>query len=312
MAAIDQEILAANTPPAAPEPPPAAPAPQPPAPPPPPPPQPQPQSENWQAKYLTLQGMFNAEVPKLQGQLRETLAEIERLKATAPEPAREPTTTTPASPKDIETFGADLAEFVQRIANDVARSYLSNISGHIAELRGEIVSLRGETGTTVAKQQKTEQELCLQRLGQLVPDYQQIDVQPGFHAWLAEEEGFTGIQRQALLNQALQNSDANRLAQIFNAYKAVSGQQAPMQQTPQPQPPAPNPARAELERQVSPGRSPQSSPTPPTEPQQLSFTHAQVKRFYDDVSRGHYRGRESEQANIEAQINAAAAKGMIR
>ena len=325
VAQIEQEILTAakpsEQPPAepTPTPEPAPPAPKPPSPAPAPVQQaPTPPTEDWRAKYLTLQGMFNAEVPRLQGQLKEVLAEIERLKSVKPEPQPQPEpqpAASTASPKDIENFGADLADFVQRTAHEIARSYLSSMSSHLAEIRGEIVALRGETGNAVAKQQKTEQELCLQRLGQLVPDYQTIDVMPEFLDWLAGEEGMTGIKRQAILGNALQNFDSNRLAQIFNTFKATIGMtQAPA--TPIPPAPAPastpSPAQAELARQVSPGRS-AASPTVATPAgQQRTFTQTELKQFYDDIARGKYRGRETEQANIEVQINAAAAKGLVR
>ena len=113
-----------------------APAPQPPTP-------AQPPSVDYEHKFKTLQGIFNAEVPKLQQQnkelsarLQDALERMEKLaqQSKAPETQQQPT----LDPKDVENFGQDLVDMVQRQTQAVLGRVAGKIDAVVADFEKRI------------------------------------------------------------------------------------------------------------------------------------------------------------------------------
>jgi len=275
------EAPAVEPPAVAPEPAPAAQAPE-----------PAPKAEDWQHKYKTLQGIHNRHVSDLKDQvsqlstrLNEVLQRTEQAK-----PADKPAAPQ-FDPKDVETFGSDLVEMVRRVAET---SFGGAAQAFEARLQRIEQHIQG-TSATVAK---TAEQVFLDQLERIVPDYKEINVDDGFLAWLAEEDPVYGVPRQNALTAAAQSGDAGRTAAIFNAFKAL---RAPA--------PAPTPKpSAQLEKQVAPRAA--SSGQPAADPRR-TYTVAEVESFYRDVAQGRFRGRDEEVARIEAVFNNALSEGRI-
>ena len=66
---------------------------------------------------------------------------------------------------------------------------------------------------------------------------------------------------------------------------------------------------SELERQVSPGRKRSSGTLPSAEAK--TYTHQDIAKFFDEVRRGLYHGKEEERNGIESDIFAAQREGRI-
>jgi hypothetical protein len=62
-----------------------------------------------------------------------------------------------------------------------------------------------------------------QRVAALVPEYQQIDSDPRWHDWLRNSDSLSGRPRQALLDDAIANRDAHRVAQFFKQFLREAG-----------------------------------------------------------------------------------------
>lgn len=280
---VEQPYFEAVEPPPEPDPPPAPP---PPAPPPPP---PQPSDENWEHKYKTLQGVFNAKVPKLQDQLQQALDRIAQLEKAKPaEPPKKPE----ADPEDVVAFGADMVEMVTRVAE--------KMFGHVArQLDERITQLETTLNTTGNVVKHTAEQSFWAVFEQMVPDWREVNANEGFLAWLAEVDPISGVQRQELLDRALNGHDAQRLAAMFNVWKKLQA----------PPPPAP-PTKPSMQEQVAPKAG--GSPPPPSAPPVQIITSRQIERFYNEMAQGKFRGREKEAAVIEAQINQALAEGRVR
>lgn len=270
----------------------------------PPPPAPTPPVEDtWEKRYKTLQGLFNAEVPKLQkanqtlnDQLQAAIARMDKLSqapAPAPAPQAEPPRT--LDPKDIEDFGKDLVEMVQRQIGSVTSDLVRKVDAIVADVDKRLSQLEQESTTTSQTVATTAEELFFGRLSDLVPDWEALNGDADFHAWLLEEDPVYGVPRQAALTGAQRKLDAPRAAKVFNAYKALI-----------PQEPRVDP----LDKQVSPRTTGASNPPVPQEKPVIS--QQAVEAFYRDVAQGKYRGREKQQQANEAAINAALAEGRIR
>lgn len=264
-----------------------------PAPPAPPAPPPE-HTVNWEQKFKTIQGMYNAEIPRLQAQNRTyesdltSLKEQVRVLTTAAQQATKPKDTQAVDPKDIEAFGADLIDMVRRQAAASHASLRDEFAQRISALEE---SVNGVSQKAAASQESQ----FYATLRSMVPDWQQINVDERWLAWLSEEDPTFGLPRQAALDRAHHTGDAGRVAALFTQFKNS----------------LPKPRQESLDNQVAPTGSGNPAPTPPVEAPRQRISQKFVQSFYRDVAQNKYHGREAEAARIENEINLAAAEGRI-
>jgi len=263
-------------------------------------PKPQVSEDVWERKYLTLKGMYDAEVPRLHQQVREMNAQItqiiaERAAAQAVQTQTEPQKSTLITEQDKEAFGPDLLDLIDR----ATEAKVSELRTRESQLKSKIADLEGKLGNVTERQGVSDKDRFLSSLAQQVPDWESVNVDPGFLSWLAEVDSVYGIPRQYAVNNAYENLDAKRTADIFKQYKATL---APVQQRQQNK-------TVELQRQVAPTRS-KSSPTPAASDNKGIWDQNQITQFYEDWRRGMLN--ETEAAQMEKDIHAAIAEGRIR
>lgn len=258
---------------------------------------------DWKQRYSTLQGMYNAEVPRLRAEVTSLTAEIERLKtaskADTPKEAAQPKTARQAqvTDKDVEDFGGDLVSLAKRAAADVISEREEALTAANAKLEAELAALKERVGDVTETKSADRKADFFVKLGQLVPNYMEINANEGFLKWLGEIDPVSGQQRQTHLEAAVNANDAVRTATLFDTWSAL---QVP-----------PVPAKdPELERQIAPGTS--KSSAPPAQPQLKTFTTQEVETFYREVSQGKWRDRVAEAAQVEADIDRALAEGRIK
>lgn len=254
--------------------------------------------EKWEARYKTLQGMHNKNMEDMKARVRAVEQQNEQLAAQLTAQKNAPVPSANPDPKYAEVFGQDLVEMVQRVAEQMLGTAAKQIDDRMSAIEQKL------TGTTKAVVQ-TAEEMFLTRLKEQVPDYVEVNANPDFLGWLAEIDDVYGVPRQDALTRAADALDAERVAKVFKAFKAL--------RTPAPQP-STEPAapvrnvQSELERQVAPSTV-ASNPVPTAQP--VRFRVADVTAFYENLRLGKYRGRDQEAAAIEAQINLALAEGRI-
>ena len=305
MEAFDEEI-AQGAPPAGETPPPPA-ATDPPADPPPAPP---PAADDWQHKFQTLQGKYNAEVPTLRGQITALQQQIEELRA-APSatPAPAPAAAPPAATKlitaeDTETYGDDLIDLIRRVAVESDAGERAKLQGEIADLRKQMAAQASTVETVAGSVTGDRREKYFTDLVRDVPNYETVDNDPSFKEWLLQADEFSGLIRNDILQDAYFKFDVGRTAKVFNAYIA----QATPSRAP---PPPPVDPQAELAQQVSPGQA-KSATVIPADDGKKVWSVAEMDGFYKDVARGDYRGRKAEVERIEADIDKALSEGRVR
>lgn len=284
-----EQVLTA--PPPAETPPAAAPAPAPVQPPAPPPPAP----DVWQQRYVSLQGMYNKEVPELRQQIRQLRDQIAAMKKEAPPVESKPK----VDPKDVEAFGQEWVDMVHRNVERVLQEFAGRVFPQLDALTQRVGKLEQGVQSAADTATFTAEQHFIARLTQLVPDWESMNVDPGFLAWLELKDEVYGRPRQFALNEAANQFDAERCAAIFNAYKRLVA----------PAPAPATPAPSALETQIAP--SPGVGAPPPVQTRKPTFTQKQVTDFYNDVARGKYRGREADVQAIEAEINAAVREGRV-
>ena len=263
--------------------------------------EPQPKSvseDTWERKYLTLKGMYDAEVPRLHSQTRELNQQVQNLIAETALIKAQQATAQPSSKstliteQDKEAFGSDLLDLIDR----AAEQKVSEVRNRNAELLGELKELKGKLGNVSDRQVVSDKDRFLASLGTKVSDWETLNVDSGFLTWLAEVDPVYGLPRQYGLNNAYEAFDADRTAAIFNQYKSMvmpkSQQRAPS-----------------LSSQVAPTRS-RSTPAQNLGTEKPIFSQAEISQFYDDWMKNKITNDEA--VKIEADIHAAYAEGRIR
>jgi outer membrane biosynthesis protein TonB len=256
--------------------------------------------ETWERKYLTLKGMYDAEVPRLHSQMRELNQQVQTLiaeaaVAKAQQPKQDAVTAKPLiTEQDKEAFGSDLLDLIDR----ATEQKLAGNRDIEAQLRAEINELKGKLGNVTERQVVSDKDRYEAALSAQVPDWEAMNVDQGFLTWLAEVDPVYGMPRQYALTNAYESLDANRTATIFKQYKATLA-------------PAPRPqANRELQRQVAPTRS-HTSPAPTTSTaEKRVYTTQDIDSFYAEWRRGMID--EAEAVQIERDIHAAINEGRIR
>ena len=255
--------------------------------------------ETWERKYLTLKGMYDAEVPRLHAQMRELNGQVQNLiaenaTAKAQQFAPQPTSSkTLITEQDKEAFGSDLLDLIDR----ASEQKVAEFRNHNSQLMGEIKELKGKLGDVSERQGVSDKDRFIAKLAAQVPNWETLNVDQGFLAWLAEVDPIYGLPRQVALSNAYESSDADRTAIIFKQYQ---GMLAPTQQRPSQQ----------LQSQVAPTRSRASSAPATSAGDKPIYSQDQIANFYNEWIKGHIDPAEAER--IEKDINAAYSEGRIR
>jgi hypothetical protein len=258
--------------------------------------------EVWEKKYLTLKGMYDAEVPRLHADLREMKAQMQQLmadkaaaEAKAASRADEPQVSL-ITEQDKEAFGPDLIDLINRAVKTETKTF----EKREAQLLSQIEQLKGQLGNVSERQVVSDKDRFLMGLSQQVPDWEALNVDQGFLNWLQQVDPVYGIPRQMALTNAYEALDVGRVATIFNAYRQLVVPQTKPTNKPNP----------ELQRQVAPTRSRSSTPPATDMQNQRIFSQQEIERFYNDWRRGYYEDEEA--VRMEKEINAAVAQGRVR
>lgn len=269
-----------------------------------------PNSETYAQRYRTLQGMYNAEVPRLHTQNRELqqrVQQLEQLLATmSATKLQQPAQT--AAPVTLVT-DEDRAEYGESIdmMRKVAREELSYVAQEIAALKNALAQLQmnvvPQVQSIATYQAQTAEQQFWSALAQAIPNWREINDNPDFQAWLLAVDPFTGITRQVLLEDAQRNLDVNRVINFFRVWIELNGGADAGKNSNRKAP------ASELERHVSPGKS-RNTGAPSTQPGKI-YTPEDIRKFFSDVRQGKYKGREAERDRIERDIFAAQREGRI-
>lgn len=265
----------------------------------------------YRQRYQSLQGMYNAEVPRLQAANREATARIQNLEAllaslqnAPPQPLVHSETQQLLSDNERSEYGDSID-----VMRKVSREELAPLYGRLTQLEQSLSAMAGTLNTSVipqvthvAQQQHLSREdMFWQALSARVPNWQQVNNDKQFHEWLLEVDPMAGVSRQRMLEAQHQNLNPEGVAAFFTTWLGLSGKyEAPAQ---------PNRSANELEKQVAPGKS-RSTSTPAPKATQ-TYAPTDIARFFDDVRKGKYKGREDERNRIERDIFAAQRDGRI-
>jgi hypothetical protein len=269
----------------------------------------------YEHRYKTLQGMYNADKSRWQQQaneLQSRQAQLEQLLASlSQQPAQQSARQEQAIVSDTEReeYG-DSINVMRKVSQEELRPLMGKVSQMESVLQQVMLSLNNQIVPQVqqvAQQQAVSQEdRFWQALSTSVPNWQQINNDKEFHNWLLEVDPLTGAARQSHLELAQRNLNAPRVAAFFSTFAEQTGKYKSNADA------QPNRSAqvSELERQVAPGKS-RANNSAVSNKSEKTYSPDDIRKFFDDVRAGKYKGREAERNRFERDIFAAQQEGRI-
>lgn len=250
-----------------------------------------PVADSWELKYRVLNGKYQAEVPRLAQQLRES---NEALKIAQSASAASTVTNAEAAPAAmtpqvvIDQYGEDFAGAVHTVAKAETKLLRDELSSKVDRLDAEAGERRRGD--------------FLRDLATHVPNFAQVDQEPGFSAYLDDFDAQTGKTRREFFTEADASNNAPRVASFFSAY--IKGKKQP---APAPAVVAPPPS---VEHLIAPDSS-RHSEAPEGKKQ---WTRVEVAKFYSDSraqggNKPYGRYTAAEYGRIDADISSAPGEG---
>lgn len=184
--------------------------------------QPPAQSEEsqWEQRYRTLQGKYDAENRMMREIMQTQQATMDKLveqrqSAVTQAPAPEQTPeqylrSLGVTDKELEDYG-EVLPIMARLAQNM-------IKPTAAKLERELAKTREAAGTVAQAQVKSGQAAMFATLDQKVPQWRQINEDQNFLAWLDEVDIIYGTSRRASLETAFGNLDTARVVAIFATF----------------------------------------------------------------------------------------------
>lgn len=244
-------------------------------------------NDDWEHKFKVLQGKYNTEVPRLNQQLRDLQQQHETLKAKInAQPAQKPVST-----DDFATMREDYGEeFVKPFEALVAQN--ASLVSQVEALQNQLQGLQGT-------QEKTAQDVFFDRLDAAVPNWEQVNADQGFHAWLREFDPIAGLTRQESLNEAEKQLNANRVIAIFSAYAKGKQQSQQNKETRR---------QDAIEQQLAPATN---KAEPQTEGKPV-YALSDVKRWYEKAALTQLSSKKpQEYERLDREFTQAQAEGRI-
>lgn len=259
------------------------------------------QKGSWKNRFVKLKQHHDAEMFKQRKQIGSLLDQInlyEQEVGRLNKVVGELTRGTPKSVKDfatqqeIDAIGEEELSMVDRLTRQAVEEATKELRSKVEAAEARERQQRQAQAETV---KASAYNIFLKRLGAVVPDFAEIDVDPRFEQWLNLNDPISGFVRKDLFKQAEAVGDVGRVAGFFQDFKkAVTPRQT-------------------LDSKVTPvGSSATAQPTMKNNQEPEMVSVADYEQFMDDVTRGRFKGREQERQKWDAYFEKALAEGRIR
>jgi FtsZ-binding cell division protein ZapB len=239
----------------------------------------------------SLQGRLESQLRPANDTIRRLQAEIEELKSAQPQV---PAHLRHLSKEEVESTGNATLEIQGRVARGAAEEVVASATKGLAK---QLEEERQERERLTL--QTTWAEIERQLPGAAVINQSDSD----WHQFLETTDPFSGVSHRELASRALQEGHADRVVAIMSAYLNTLPDPPKEEDEGKSAAPAAPPVRP----------APSAAPTPGTTPPAKTATvrESEIRKAYDDYTRGRYRGREEDWKKIEKEIDAAVAEGRV-
>ena len=257
-------------------------------------------ADEFEQKYKTLRGKYDAEVPRLHQQVRDLNGKLEELskslEAKPEPPTKSKEKVSYVTDADRAEFGEELIDVQRRVAQEVSQEYTERMEQQDAVIQ-KLQEQLAKTGNDVGEMSFT------QRLHSVVPDFAEIDNDERWVAWLNEHDPMLRGPRRDQAAAAFQAGDAEAVLHYVNLFKeSISEPEtAPRQQR-----------QTELEKQVAPNRSANSVRTQSANQNSKIYSPKEVDNAWTKVRTLNTKGKYADAEKLEAELTAAYMEGRVR
>ena len=202
------------------------------------------------------------------------------------------------SEEELAILGEDTVSSIEKVNKAILERKLKPLEEQLEEER----KLRIKQAEERARREQEEANLLfLRRLGELVPDYEEIDTNPHFLAWMEEPDPYSGFARKYIFKQAQSIGDVGRVAQYFNEFKKLVFDKP----------------KRELEKKITPeatGKETIQQREQKANPNRNKkiWTLKEIDAVYDSFIKGTFKGTKQERQRLEQEIDLAVAEGRVR
>ena len=264
-------------------------------------------SETYAQRWRSLQGSYNATV-RQKTELEQRVTQMEQLLASLS--AQQSAASAPAqtqeqpqrlvSDQEVDEYGESI-----EVMRKVSREELIPVAQRLAQIEGLLQQMQAnvvpQVQAVAQRQQVSAEQQFWSDLTSYVPNWREVNDNDGFQSWLLDVDPLTGMARQTYLEEAQRSLDAHRVSAFFRTWLESTGQASVAQSTPA--------ISNELEKQVTPGRSRGAASSAAKQPK--TYSPDDIKKFFNEVRLGKYKGREQERDRVERDIFAAQREGRI-
>lgn len=263
----------------------------------------------WKQRFLSLQGMYNSQVPKLQQQIEELNEKLDKLKEAPPAAAPEAEKGKELTSSDVEAFGADLIDVIRRGAREQIDSLTKQYESRITALQGELAKATQSVAHVSEVQATSVQQSFFQQLGARLPTWEEVQSSGECQTWLGTRIPGGQLTWNDVLVTAADNRDVDAVMEVFDEFFSRHPNLNP-RKTAAPTPPAPPRNRAELERQVTPAKT--SASAPPANTQKRIYSSQDYADESMKVIRLMQQNKRAEADALELELNTALAEGRVK
>ncbi len=245
----------------------------------------------WRQRFNVTAGVLKAERTARQGEtadlnrkMTEMQEQMRDLQASATPAETKPDVTKFFTAEQIDQFGEEQCEAMASAAMKSAQTAVQQA------IEAEVKPLREQRDREKAQTIEERKQAFTDKLGELVPDYAEIDVDPTWLAWLAQEDEASGLERQTILNQHIVAMNAPKVAKVFQDFLRSK---------------APRPTPPVVGKGSGAGPSGDAPPQPPASSLKAP-SDVEVKDFYKRAALG--RVRDTERTAFEARMKLRTAR----
>lgn len=252
---------------------------------------------NWKKRYTELRGHHDSLVYDLRSELAnvkehgvnlsaDNMSLSDKLKDLSSKAVKEDTSYFTDEERDV--LGEDAINALTKATRKMTDQAINPLQEQLDKER----SLRIEMEKKDAVAAKAAAvKTFLSRLGALVPDYAEVDIDPAFGVWMEEQDAVSGYARKQLFKRAEANGDVERVAGFFKQFKQKEDP---------------------LAEHVTPTGTQASTQTQPISEDSKVISRAYVDDFYRKATRGEFKNNMSAFHKEEALIDKAAMEGRIK
>jgi len=253
---------------------------------------------DWKGRYISLRGHHDALVFELRNEISylkdQVVAINKQAKASEPDKPKPVDFTDTLTKAEKDILGDEAVAALAKMTQKATESAVAPLQQRLDEEKQQ----RMDRETKEAQDNRVQaQNIFLQKLGRLVPDLSTIDMDPKFKTWMDELDQYSGLPRKDLFRRAERTGDVARVAEFFVQYKNAIA----------------SPKKADpLAKKVTPTGEGSGEAANQQEGKGEIITMAMVNRFYSELAKGKYKGKQKLVDQTEADIEKAYLEGRLR